>query len=55
MQEGENKVNISGAELLRTRRNDKIMISPWMSKVNGPHEEWAERHCPSASGEKSRL
>ena len=43
------------AELLRTRRNDKIMISPWMSKVNGPHEEWAERHCPSASGEKSRL
>jgi hypothetical protein len=29
------------------------MISPWMSKVNGLQEEWAERHCRSAIGETS--
>jgi hypothetical protein len=31
------------------------MISPLASKVNGPHEEWAETRCRSASGEKSPL
>ena len=34
-------------------RLDEIMISPLVSKVNGPHEQWAETLCRSASGEKS--
>jgi len=51
-QEGENNVNIAGQNLLPL---DEIRISPLMSKVNGPHEQWAETHCRSASGEKSRF
>jgi hypothetical protein len=50
-QEGENNVNIAGQNLLPL---DEIRISPLMSKVNGPHEQWSETHCRSASGEKSR-
>ncbi len=51
-QEGGNNVNIAGQNLLPL---DEMRISPLMSKVNGPHEQWAETHCRSATGEKSPL
>jgi hypothetical protein len=50
--EGENKVHFAGKACSAL---DILMISPWMSKVNGPHDEWAEGQCSSTSGEKSRL
>ena len=37
--EGENNVNFAG----KAAPLDTIMISPLMSKVNGPDEQWAER------------
>jgi hypothetical protein len=38
-QEGENNVNTAGQNLLPL---DEIRITPLMSKVNGPDEQWAE-------------
>ena len=40
-QEGANNVTIAGQSCPAV---GEIMISPLMLKVNGSHEEWAERH-----------
>jgi hypothetical protein len=40
-QEGENKVNIAGQNLLPL---DEIRMSRLISKVNGPHEQWVLKY-----------
>ena len=52
-QEGRQQLQVCGANLLF--RPTKTMISSLVSEVNGPHEEWAERHCRSARGVISRF